>query len=424
MSVRSLSLLTTFAAVLAFGADWPQWRGPDRDASAASTESALRSLPADPKTIWRHRTGPGWASPVVAAGRVFFADAQGGREILHALDASDGQEQWHADIDAVMHDEQGPDGPRGAPLIDGDRVFYQSCLGELQSRRVADGTLIWRTNFRKDFGSPWLGEDSVIPGAAEHGYTASPLLAGGHLIACVGSTNGAGIVAFDLRSGAVRWKSQDDLAAYAAPIVARLAEETQVICFTVSGLVSVRPSNGRVLWRVPLKTNYGRNCLTPVVVGDRVITGSYQSGLLGVQVTRRDDTWMASRVWTNTTATMNFASPVAAGAFVYGVGPDKNLVCVEASTGRTAWSQPGPFSGSAGNSFAAILRIGGPMLVVADSGEALLLADDPTAFRELGRTQVCGRTWSHPAYAEGRLYVQDGLSGPGNLRCIELHPNP
>lgn len=424
MHVRRFLLFTTVAAFLTSAADWPQWRGPHRDGSAWDTEPPLNSLPADSRIVWRLRTGPGWASPVVAAGRVFYADAQGGREILHALDATDGTERWHADIDAVMHDEQGPDGPRGVPLVDGERVFYQSCLGELQSRRVADGTLIWRTNFRKDFGSPWLGEDSVIPGAAEHGYTASPLLAGGYLIACVGSTNGAGIVAFDPGSGAVRWKSQDDLAAYAAPIVASLAGETQVICFTVSGLVSIRPSDGRVLWRVPLKTNYGRNCLTPVVVGDRVITGSYQSGLLGVQVTRREETWTATRVWTNTTATMNFASPVGAGRFVYGVGPEKNLVCVEAATGRTAWSQPGPFSGSAGNSFAAILRIGDTLLAVTDSGEALLLAEDPTAYRELGRTQVCGRTWSHPAYADGRLYVQDGLSGPGNLRCLELRPGP
>lgn len=424
MIVHRLLLFLPAAAFLASAANWPQWRGPDRSGSSLDTEPPLRSLPADPRIIWRQRTGPGWASPVVDAGRVFFADAQGGREILHALDATNGKEQWRADIDAVMHDEQGPDGPRGAPLVHRDQVFYQSCLGELQCRRVTDGTLLWRTNFRKDFGSPWLGEDSVIPGAAEHGYTASPLLAGGHLIACVGSTNGAGIVAFDPASGAVHWKSQDDLAAYASPIAAHLDGESQVICFTVSGLVSVRPSDGRVLWRIPLKTNYGRNCLTPVAMGDRVITGSYQSGLLGVQISRREATWTATRVWTNTAATMNFASPVAAGEFLYGVGPEKNLVCVNAASGRTAWSQPGPFSGSAGNSFAAILRIGDTLLVVTDSGEALLLADDPTAYRELGRTQVCGRTWSHPAYADGRLYVQDGLSGPGNLRCIELRPNP
>ncbi|MCW5559111.1 MAG: PQQ-binding-like beta-propeller repeat protein, partial [Verrucomicrobiae bacterium] len=319
--------MTTWAAAMAaggvflwsqtLGADWPQWRGPARDGRAASSETSPGELPSEPQVVWRLKIGLGWGSPVVAGGRVFYADNQGGRETLHAVAAADGTEFWRAEVDAVMHDEQGPDGPRGTPLVAGDQVYAQSCLGELQCRRVADGSLVWRANFRKDFGAPWLGEDSVIPGAAEHGYTGSPVLAGGHLIACVGGTNGAGIVAFDPATGAIRWKSQDDLAAYAAPFAAVLADDPQVICFTVSGLVSVSPSDGRVLWRVPLKTNYGRNCLTPVVAGDRVISGSYQTGLLGVQVLRQGREWTATRVWTNTAATMNFASPVAVGAFVY-----------------------------------------------------------------------------------------------------------
>ena len=408
----------------AVATDWPQWRGPSRDGHAAATEPALTSLPADPRIIWRLKVGAGWASPVVAGDRVLYADDQGRQETLHAVATTDGREFWRATVDAAMHDEQGPDGPRGTPLVAGDRVYMQSCLGELQCRRVADGGLIWRTNFRKDFGAVWLGEDSVVPGAAEHGYTAPPVLAGGRLIACVGGTNGAGIVAFDPATGAVQWKSQDDLAAYAAPFATTLAGEPQVICFTVSGLVSISPADGRVLWRVPLKTSYGRHCLTPVVVGDRVVTGTYQAGLLGVKVATTAGGWTATTVWTNMAATMNFASPIAVGAFVFGVGPEKNLVCIEAATGRTAWSQPGYFTSAAGNSFAALIAAGDHLLVTTDGGEVLLIAADPAACRELGRTQVCGRTWSHPAYADGRLYVSDGLSGAGTLRCVELSPGP
>ncbi len=412
-----LGLLGSSAA----NADWPQWRGPNRDGHA-SAASPLRSLPAEPRIIWRLPVGEGWASPVVAGDRVFYADNQGGQETLHAVRAADGRELWRAPVDVVMHDEQGPDGPRGTPLVQGDRIFVQSCLGELQARRVTDGELIWRANFRKDFGAPWLGEDSVIPGAAEHGYTAPPVLADGRLIACVGSTNGAGIVAFDPADGTVRWRSQDDLAAYAAPLATTLAGESQVIGFTVSGLVSVSPLDGRVLWRLPLRTQYGRNCLTPVVVGDQVITGSYQAGLMGVQVTQTGTGWNATAIWTNKNATMNFASPVAAGGFVFGVGPEKNLVCVEAATGRLAWSQAGYFTSAPGNSFAALIGVGNNLLITTDGGELLLVATDSATCRELGRTQVCGKTWAHPAYVGGRLYVRDGLSGKGTLRCVELIP--
>lgn len=417
---RWWGLMLGFVAVTLAAADWPQWRGPGRDGHAAPSEAVLDGLPADPAVLWRVKTGAGWASPVVAAGRVFYSDNQGGKETLHAVNAADGREVWRADVDAVMHDEQGPDGPRGTALVHGDHVFVQSCLGELQCRRVGDGGLVWRTNFRKDFGSPWLGEDSVIPGASEHGYTGSPVLVDGHLIAGVGSTNGAGFVSFAPETGAVQWRSQDDLAAYAAPFGSVLSGESQVIAFMVPGLVGLSPADGRVLWREPLTTSYGRNCLTPVVVGDRVITGSYRSGLMGVWISRKGPDWTASREWTNTAATMNFASPIAVKGFIYGAGPDRNLVCVAADSGRLAWSQVGIFTSAAGNSFASLIALGDRILVVTDGGEALLVAADPATYRELGRAQVCGRTWSHPAYADGRLYVCDGISGPGVLRCVDL----
>lgn len=405
---------------MAHAGDWPQWRGPARTGHAAVEEKPLSSLPAEARVLWRLKTGAGWASPVVAEGKVFYADNQAGKEMLHAVRTADGHELWRTNVDAVMHDEQGPDGPRGTPLVSGEHVYMQSCLGELQCRRVADGALVWRTNFRRDFGAPWLGEDSVIPGASEHGYTGSPVLAEGLLIALVGSTNGAGVVAFDRQTGAVRWKSQNDLAAYAAPMVARIAGVEQIVCFTVEGLLSLAPADGHVLWRVPVKTNYGRHCLTPLVVGDHVITGSYQAGLLGARITLSDGVLKATPAWTNADVAMNFTSPIAVGDFIYGVGPAKNLVCVEAATGRAAWSKEGYFNAAPGSTFGALLVVGANLLLQTDGGVAILIAANPAECRELGRIQVCGKTWSHPAYADGRLYVQDGLSGKGNLRCVEL----
>ncbi|HTH46016.1 MAG TPA: PQQ-binding-like beta-propeller repeat protein, partial [Candidatus Limnocylindria bacterium] len=146
---RSLIALLAFMSV-AHAADWPQWRGPTRTGHSAADEKPLTILPAEPRLLWRLKTGAGWASPVVAAGKVFYADNQGGQETLHAVSATDGRELWRTNVDAVMHDEQGPDGPRGTPLAEGDRVYVQSCLGELQCRRVADGGLVWRTNYRSD----------------------------------------------------------------------------------------------------------------------------------------------------------------------------------------------------------------------------------------------------------------------------------
>jgi len=404
------------------GEDWPQWRGPMRTGHVSGKAKVPVALPIELKTIWRLKVGEGFASPVVAGGKVFYFDNQAGKETLHAINAADHQELWRATVDDVFHDEQGPPGPRCTPLVDGDYVFAQSGKGELQCLRLADGHGVWRVNFRKDFGAAFLGEDSKIPGAAEHGYTAAPVVDGERLIACVGGTNGAGIVCFARSTGAVLWKSQDDLAAYAAPIVATLAGLKQAVCFTVTGLVGLKLEDGKPLWRVPIKTSYGRNASTPVVADDWVLAGSYQAGLLGVKLVADGTGVKAETVWTNKSAAINFSSPITMGRHLYGLGPAKNLICVDIATGQLAWSKEGYFNSSPNAPHAAFLGLGENILVCSDVGQVILIAADPTGFRALGRAQACGFNWCNPAYADGRLYIRDGLKATGNLFCVELLP--
>jgi outer membrane protein assembly factor BamB len=292
----------------------------------------------------------------------------------------------------------------------------------LQCLRTADGGKIWRVNFLKDFGAAFLGEDSKVPGAAEHGYTAAPVIEGERLIACVGGTNGAGVVCFEKRTGTVLWKSQEDLAAYAAPMVATLAGVRQAVCFSVAGLVALNLDDGKAFWRVPIKTSYGRNVSTPVIVDDWVLAASYQAGLLGVNISADVAGLKAETVWTNKAAAMNFSSPIAVGQHLYGLGPAKNLVCVEIATGKIAWSKEGYFNTAPNAAHASLLGLGKSILVCTDAGQLVLIAADPAGCRELGRAQVCALNWCNPAYADGRLYVRDGIKTTGNLYCVELVP--
>lgn len=405
--------------------DWPQWRGPTRTGHVVAGSRVPSTLPTELRIVWRLNVGEGFASPVVADGRVYYFDNQGDQETLHALRVGDGKEAWRVSVAGTFRDEQGPSGPRCTPLVEGDRVYVQSGKGELQCLRTTDGGRIWRVNFMRDFGAAFLGEDSRIPGAAEHGYTAAPVISGDQLIACVGGTNGAGVVSFDKRTGRVLWKSQDDLAAYAAPMIATLAGVEQTVCFTVDGLIGLRLSDGRLLWRVPHKAPYGRNCATPVIVGDWVLAGSYRAGLVAVKVsatTPPSPGLRAEPIWTNTAAAINFSSPLAVGKHIYLLGPIRNILCLEMETGLLAWSKEGYITTSADVAHAALLGLGGNVLICTDGGELILIAADPRACQELGRAQICGVNWCNPAYADGRLYVRDGIKGKGHLFCVELAP--
>ena len=91
-----------------FAADWPQWRGPDRTGVVPAGGPGPTNLPATPKVLWRLTIGGGFSSPVVAAGKLVYLDAQDGRETAHALDARSGQELWRAAYDEAFGDEWGP----------------------------------------------------------------------------------------------------------------------------------------------------------------------------------------------------------------------------------------------------------------------------------------------------------------------------
>ncbi|MFN0068732.1 MAG: PQQ-binding-like beta-propeller repeat protein [Limisphaerales bacterium] len=416
----ALVALGALVVLHASGGDWPRWRGPSNDGHAPVGTAALESLPAEPRVLWQAPAGPGLASPVKAGGLVLAFDAQAGLETLRALDARTGVERWRAAIDEPFSDSQGPTGPRGTPLVDGDRAYALSCRGELHCRALADGGLLWRVNYQTNFGATFTGERGNTPGAARHGNNGSPLVDGPHLLVQPGGTNGAGVVCLDKLTGEVVWKSLDDMAGYAPPVVAELAGRRQVIVFTAEGVVGLDRRDGRELWRVPVKTAYARHAATPVVVGDLVLVGSHQAGLLGLRITAAGDGCRVETAWTSREAAPNFASPVAVGGHLYGLGPTKNVVCVEAATGALKWSQPGVVTTSADKAFGGFLVIGGRLLVLTDAGEVVLFDANPAAYRERGRAQVAGVNWCNPAYADGVLYLRDGLKNEGLWRAVRL----
>ena len=414
-------VLSTFLVLVSVGAaDWPRWRGPAGDGHAPGGTPILPDLPPEPRILWQVPAGPGLASPVVGGGVVLAFDTQDGQETLRALDAISGVERWRAAIDAPFSDSQGPTGPRCTPLIDGDRAYAVSCRGELQCRTLMDGRKLWQVNYGNDFGAVFVGEKGNTPGAARHGNNGSPLVDGHHLIACAGGTNGAGVVCLDKLTGAVVWKSLSDQAGYAPPVVAELAGRRQVIVFTADGLVGLDRRDGRELWRVPVKTAFARHVATPLVQGELVIAGSHQSGLLGVRVVHEGNEWKATTVWARKDAAPNFSSPVLVGDRVYGLGPVKNVVCVNADTGALDWSESGLVSTSADKAYSAFLVVGTHILLLTDTGELVLFAADPAAYRELGRAQITGVNWCNPAFANEVLYLRDGLKRDGTWRAVEL----
>ena len=414
LHLSALAFALIFVAQLC-AADWPQWRGPERTGAVPAGEPVPATLPAEPKVVWRVPVGEGFASPVVSGGRVFHLDNQDAQEIAHAADAATGKELWRATLFSSHKDGFGI-GPRCAPVADGDRVYFQSAKGELQCLSAADGRLIWRKNFTDDFGAIYIGEKGKAAGASRHGAAGAPVIDGERIIVQVGSASGASIVAFDKKTGAVVWKAESDQTVYAAPIIATVAGVRHFLSFTTEALIALDPNDGKLLWRVPLKTALGRHVTTPVVSGDLVLVASHQVGLVATRVAKSGEALAASEAWVNKGMTINFSSPVIVGGNLYGLGPARNVVCVDLKTGALAWEKAGLVQTSGDKAEAAFLVMGKNILMLTDGGELVLFAADPSGYKELGRTQACGATWCNPAYAGGRLYLRDARE----LICLQL----
>ena len=393
--------------------DWPQWRGPTRTGYASVDAPVPTSLPKELKPVWKISVGSGFSAPIIAGGKLVYLDEQQGKEVAHLLDAATGQELWRVAYDEAFQDEWGI-GPRATPIIDEDHLYVQSCRGEFLCLDLNEGKTIWKTSYEKDFGVKFLGSKANSGTATRRGNNGCGVIDGSRIILPVGSTEGASLVCFDKQTGKVLWKSGDDEAGYSSFMIGTLAGVKQVVALTADALLGADLVGGKILWRIPLKTNAKRHVATPVIGKDTVMVNSHTFGLICFKIARDSGGFTASEAWANKNLKINLATPVVVGDYLYCQGADKDYICADARTGELKWSQAG--FGNGKKDYSSTIVLGKTLLVLSEDGTLLLLDANPAKYTELSRLQVCGNTWSFPAYTNGKLVVRDGRQ----LLCLDL----
>ena len=401
--------------------DWPQWRGPNRDGHATDPGHTLVALPKEPKVLWRLDVGLGHSAPVIVGNKLIYLDELEGKEVAHALDLATRKELWRQTYDnqAVEYSGFGQ-GPRCAPLVEGDRVYVQSGRGEFHCLSLADGKSIWKVDFEKDFGATWFGNKSSNPDAKEtasrrHGNNGSPVIDGNRIFVPVGDPKGATLVCFDKMNGKKLWQVGEDNTAYSSLMAGTLGGVRQAVHYTADALLGADAATGKLLWRIPIKTGAKRHTVTPILTGDTVLVSSHSVGMIKMKIVKDGGTVKAEQDWLNAGVKTMLSTPVLVGDYLYGLGTTKgknsDFVCIDFKTGKELWNQPGAFA-----DYASLITLGDKILALNSTGELSLLKANPQHFEELGRVQVCGKTWSFPAYVDGKLYVRDERQ----IRAVEL----
>ncbi len=347
------------------------------------------------------RRGP--SSPVVADGRIYVFARQGEEEVLLSLDAVTGKEIWRSNqpIAYEMHEAARGHGkgPKSTPVIYKGNVYTFGISGVLSSRDARTGKLKWRQDFAKQYP-----KTSPLFGTAM-----SPLIAGGLLIAHVGGHDKGALTAFDPATGAVKWSNDLDGPAYSSPIVVTLAGVPQVVTTSQGNVIGVDVANGKLLWKLPAKSQYDENSVTAIAFKDMVVIAREGQGLTAIRLEKQDGAFVPKEVWNNKENQMYMNSPVLVGQTMFGMSQLKKgqFFAIDAESGKTLWQGPGRMGENA-----AILNIGGKFLLmlINDANLVVLPADAKEYLPAVQYTVASSPTWAHPVVMGRRILVKDQTS--------------
>lgn len=408
-------VFATFGLILiSSAANWPQWRGPERD-GLSEEKGLLQEWPEDgPKLLWQQKDlGDGYSTPAVVDGRIFLISNKGlDDEYVHALRVKDGKQLWSTHIGKVGNPDQRPPypGARSTPTVDGKAVYALGSDGDLVCVDAAKGKIRWQKSLRDDFGGQ--------PGT--WAYAESPLVDGNAVVVTPGGKD-ATIVALNKKTGDVIWKSAipgGDPAGYSSIIIVNAAGVRQYVQFLGKGLAGVDAKSGKFLWRYD-HTSQGSaaNIATPVAADDCIYTGTHYTGGGLVKLTADAGGVKADEVYFDRKLPTAIGGAVVVGDYMYGTSRELTL-CVNFKTGEVKWTKERAVSP------ASICFADGRLYLHGEKdGDVALVEASPDEYREHGRftppdvpSGRTGKAWEYPVVADGRLYIHDW----GTLWCYDV----
>ncbi|HVK14979.1 MAG TPA: PQQ-binding-like beta-propeller repeat protein [Gemmataceae bacterium] len=424
MSPRlSLLVLLLFSPVV-HGADWPQYRGPNRD--GVSTEPGLfKTWPADgPKRAWMIDTlGEGFSGPAVVGDGVFILGTADGQEVALRLNARTGKVLWKTAVGPVFKNSYG-NGPRSTPTVAGDTVFALGSGGMLYALDAATGKSRWQVHLRTDLAGK-LMKGNIID--VDWGFSESPLVDKDRVIVTPGGKDGT-LAALDRATGKVVWRSKElvDNGSYASLGRAEIAGVAQYVVLTGGieksiglllkeppKLAGVAAADGKLLWS--FAPNYGGAALavTPIWTADGAYCSlPYGAGCARVTVQNDNGKWQAKKAFANKVMKNYHGGVVRVGDALYGFSEGTGWVAQDWKTGDELWSHKGtPGKGS-------LVAVGDSLILVTEDGGVFLADASPKGWNDRGKFRLPdvsparkanGQIGVHtpPVVANGRLYVRD-----------------
>ncbi len=411
MKQTSFSVFTILLAFASAGlrAQQVDFRGAGHCGIYPEEKNLLKEWPAGgPQKLWVvNDAGKGNSSALASNGFIYTAglteDEQ--QEQLTCF-KTDGTKVWqvtygHAWTKSFQE-------TRSTPVIDDDRLYMVSNMGELVCLNRADGKIRWTLDYWKKYG--------ITPN--DQGICEHPLIDGDKIIV---TTCGKDIclAAFDKRTGEVIWETQGfgDKATYFASRIIEWNGHRQLISGTEAHIFGVDPETGKMIWNdtqwipVPEEKKWSNAMInTPVFYKGKLLV-SLGDGHGCTMYQMADDLSAVKFLWKNKELDFYMGGMIEIGGVVYGSTGDKHKwAALDIETGRVLYHEP--WAGGKGR---GALIMADDMFYMFDErrGTLGLARINPAGLdvvSEFRITDGSGACFSHPTIFDGVLYVRRGTA--------------
>ena len=372
-------------------AEWPGFRGPDRDSIVHGVRIETDWATSPPAQLWRKPIGPGWSSFAVRGDLFYTQEQRGDDEIVACYRVSTGEPVWRHRDPVRFWESNGGAGPRATPTLSNGRVYAFGATGMLNALDANTGAVVWSRNVASETGTE-------VPG---WGFASSPLVVDDLVIVAADAT----LVAYDVATGHKRWVGPAHRGSYSSPHRTTIDGVDQILLLGGAGATSVAPASGAVLWEYSWP---GTSIVQPALMadGDILINTLAATGGLGTRrlaVAHGPNGWSAEERWTSNGLKPYFNDFVIHKGYAFGFD-GSILASINLEDGKRTWK-----GGRYGNGQIVLLPDQDLLLVLSEEGDLALVSATPDQFKEIARVPAIeGKTWNHPALVGDVLLVRNG----------------
>lgn len=392
---KLLCLLSIVAACgsACHGADWNQFRGPNRDGKSAET-GLLKEWPdGGPALLWScEGLGQGFASVSVVEGIVYTTGMdEGNQGTLFAID-SKGTPLWQKDY--------GPEwsgsypGSRSTPTVDQDRLYLMSGHGRLCCFKRSTGALIWKVDTLEKFQGK-----NITWGISES------VLIDGDRVICTPGGQDATLVALDKYTGKTIWTSEglSNRSAYCSAMIVNHGGKRLLLTLVDKWVVCLNSRDGKVLWTIPYETPHDVSPISPVYYNGHIYFTNYKTGGTVIKLTQNGAGY--SEVWTHSGLNALHGGVVFHDHSLYGSDDKGRWICQEFMTGKIKTTD------ESFDAKGSLIYADGMLICYSEKGTLGLMKITPEGMTRVSSFEITLGTkehWAHPVISDGRLYLRHG----------------